>query len=172
MDTIHVTCSRCKTNIEGVRGEDFTGGFYDVRPTDSPAGWDKYANPGETVLCDPCMWKDPRYQKVHGDFNARNLEASQRQVAEAKASEADARRLARFSITPEIFLLFSSGWFEVVANPLPADAQIVSAFYDPPRHCFTVVLHSEAFAPVQKGAEIPDVQAPHIKRIETVGGNH
>jgi hypothetical protein len=172
MATVHVTCSRCKANIEGVRGEDFTGGFYDVRPTDSPAGWDKYANPGETVLCDPCMWNDPRYQKVHGNFNARNLEASRQQVAEASAREADARRLARFSITPEVFLVFSSGWFEVIADPLPADSQIVGAFYDEPRHCFTVVLQSESFAPVLKGAEIPNVQAPVVKRIETMEGSH
>jgi hypothetical protein len=163
MIEVHVTCSRCKKNIEGTRSDLATGGYYDVRPTDSPAGWDKYANPGETILCDPCMWTDPRYIKVYGDFNARSLHP---------AKEEDARRLARFSITPEVFLVFTSGWFEVIANPLPADAQIVSAFYDEPRNCFTVVLTSETFAPVPEGAVIPDVQPPAIKHIEFNGVSH
>ena len=29
-------------------------------------GWGKFMNDGERVICDLCMWKDPRYQKVYG----------------------------------------------------------------------------------------------------------
>jgi hypothetical protein len=159
MTEVNVTCSRCQKNIVGTRSDLGTSGYYDVSPTDSPAGWDKFANPGETILCDPCMCTDSRYIKVYGDFNARSLQPQQE-------NEEAARRLARFSIMPELFLVFTSGWFEVIANPLPADVKMVGSFYDEPRHCFTVVLTSEEFAPVPKGALIPDVQPPLLKRIE------
>lgn len=64
-------CDRCGEKFDGSRGEDFTAGFYDVSPTDSPAGWDKFANPGERVVCDRCMWADPRYVAVYGAANSR-----------------------------------------------------------------------------------------------------
>jgi hypothetical protein len=164
-------CSRCNVSIEVETDPDeiFTRGYYDVRPTDSPAGWDKFANPGETILCDACMWRDPRYIEVFGDMNARSVTPA---TAEEQAERLNARRLARFSITPDLFLVFTSGWFEVTSNPLPDDARIVSAFYDEPRHCFTVVLQSMAFEPVAQGAAIPDVTPPHLKRIEFMGGEH
>lgn len=63
-----VTCDRCGVNVEGLLTFDYagpcknptvqaTGGFYLVK---NPA-WAKYANEGEAVVCDTCMWRDERY---------------------------------------------------------------------------------------------------------------
>lgn len=42
-------CDRCHQEFEGSRTQDMTAGFYDVSPTDSPAGWNKFANEGERI---------------------------------------------------------------------------------------------------------------------------
>ena len=63
-------CDRCGEKFDGFRTEGATAGFYDVTPTDSPAGWDKFANAGEGIVCDRCMWNDPRYVAVYGTANA------------------------------------------------------------------------------------------------------
>jgi hypothetical protein len=59
---VTVKCSGCKELVEGVRGNGFTGGFYDV----AKGEWSKFARPGEKRLCDVCMWSRPEYQLVYG----------------------------------------------------------------------------------------------------------
>ena len=63
MDEVTVTCDRCGKQIRGLRTEDMTAGFYDT----SGHTWGQYANDGELVVCDDCMWSDPRYIAVYGD---------------------------------------------------------------------------------------------------------
>lgn len=58
-----VHCDRCKKKIEGEWIDGYTCGFYDVAP---PSSWAKYSNPYETVVCDECMWADPRYIADYG----------------------------------------------------------------------------------------------------------
>lgn len=58
---VKVKCDRCGKSVEGMHMPGpygMTAGYYDT--TGLP--WSKYANPGETKLCDNCMWADPRYQ--------------------------------------------------------------------------------------------------------------
>ena len=57
---VTVICDRCKNLVEGYKSSDFTGGYYE---TPSGSYWGNYANEGENVLCDDCMFDDPRYQK-------------------------------------------------------------------------------------------------------------
>lgn len=60
-----VKCNHCSKVVEGVRGENFTGGFYDV----AKGFWKNFARPGEKRLCDVCMWSRPEFQLVYGVFN-------------------------------------------------------------------------------------------------------
>lgn len=60
--SVTIKCSACKKEVEGVRGADFTGGFYDV----SKGFWKNFARPGEKRLCDNCMWSRPEFQFVYG----------------------------------------------------------------------------------------------------------
>ena len=55
-------CDRCKKLVEGGEGDTFTSGFYYV----DKGCWAKYGNPYETVVCDRCMWGDPRYVADYG----------------------------------------------------------------------------------------------------------
>lgn len=60
-----VQCDRChKHLIDTVWDFRFgmTGGFYDT----SPGHWAKYADVGEYIVCDSCMWQDERYIKDYG----------------------------------------------------------------------------------------------------------
>ena len=59
MNDVTVTCDRCGKQIEGIEHETATGGFYRIKVDGE--GWGKYTNPGERVVCDDCMWHDPRY---------------------------------------------------------------------------------------------------------------
>lgn len=59
---IIVECSRCKQLVEGIKTKNATGGFYEV----SSGVWHKYSNKEETILCDSCMWHDPRYIEIYG----------------------------------------------------------------------------------------------------------
>lgn len=68
MAKVTVKCDRCGATVEGLRAEGVTGGFYDVAP---PSTWAQYANEGEAIVCDECMFADPRYQAVYGDHSAK-----------------------------------------------------------------------------------------------------
>ena len=64
-----IECSRCKKNLshlEKMGQENYmTAGYYSVKDS----CWSKFANEGETHVCDQCMWKDPLYIKTYGDMN-------------------------------------------------------------------------------------------------------
>ena len=51
-----IRCDRCKQWVEGEIWDIGTSGVY--------KGWKKYMDPGEDVICEACMWSDPRYKKV------------------------------------------------------------------------------------------------------------
>lgn len=85
---------------------------------------------------------------------------------EQPTQESAERRLARFSITPEIFVSLGRGVFEVIDNSLPDDVSVVGAFYDEGRHQFAVIVESDSFDPVGDGKQIPEVRAPTIRRVK------
>jgi len=59
--TIKVTCDRCKKIVEGIRGEGFTAGFYDM------AKWEEYRlDENERQVCESCMFADPKYVERYG----------------------------------------------------------------------------------------------------------
>jgi hypothetical protein len=39
----------------------FTAGYYAVR-----GAWERFCNPGEEHVCDPCMHSDSRYKEIYG----------------------------------------------------------------------------------------------------------
>ena len=53
--TIKVICYRCKRIVEGIRGEKFTAGFYDMTK------WEEYRRENEQYVCASCMFADPTY---------------------------------------------------------------------------------------------------------------
>ena len=58
--SVTIICSRCGKVVDGLVSARYgTGGYYPVET----GIWAKYADVGETELCDECMWADPRYQK-------------------------------------------------------------------------------------------------------------
>lgn len=75
MAKITVVCDRCGKTIEGLHYSaenglpGSTAGYYDT--TGKP--WSDFANEGERVVCDACMWVDARYQAVYGDMAANSL---------------------------------------------------------------------------------------------------
>ena len=58
--TIKVTCNRCKQIVEGIRGEEFTAGFYEMTK------WDEYKRENEQYVCNSCMFADPKYVERYG----------------------------------------------------------------------------------------------------------
>jgi hypothetical protein len=60
-------CDRCGFKFNGnYTISDFgqvTCGYYDVT---GPYGWSMYADEGEKIVCEDCMWVDPRYIAVYG----------------------------------------------------------------------------------------------------------
>lgn len=55
-----VLCDRCHQAVEGFlpNAGGMSGGVY--------VGWNAQMNPGENVVCDKCMWADPRYIALYG----------------------------------------------------------------------------------------------------------
>lgn len=53
-------CDRCHKEFEGIKRDDCTFGYYDA------TYWFDFSNPGELVICDMCMWHDPRYIRIYG----------------------------------------------------------------------------------------------------------
>jgi len=58
--TIKVICDRCKQIVEGIRGEEFTTGFYNM------ATWEVYRRENEQYVCVSCMFADPKYVERYG----------------------------------------------------------------------------------------------------------
>lgn len=58
--TIKLVCDRCKEMIEGIRGEEFTAGFYDMTK------WEEYRRENEHYICHSCMFADARYVERYG----------------------------------------------------------------------------------------------------------
>jgi hypothetical protein len=58
--TIKVICDRCKQIVEGIRGEEFIAGFYDMTK------WEEYRRENEQYVCDSCMFADPKYVERYG----------------------------------------------------------------------------------------------------------
>lgn len=58
-----IHCDRCHQDKEGGIEAEMSWGAYFVA---AGSGWEKFANPGETVVCDACMWADPRYIATYG----------------------------------------------------------------------------------------------------------
>jgi len=58
--TIKVICDRCKQIVEGIRGEEFTTGFYDMTT------WEEYRRENEQIVCVSCMFADPKYVERYG----------------------------------------------------------------------------------------------------------
>lgn len=75
------------------------------------------------------------------------------------------RRLMRMSVTPEFFATLCSSTTRVTANPLPADARIVSSYYDGERDEFGLVISSEEYPYVVEGNVIPLMLSPAIERL-------
>lgn len=58
-----ITCNRCGQEVNGSKSENFTAGYYEVW---EGSCWHKYAQLGEKVICDSCMWKDAKYIEDYG----------------------------------------------------------------------------------------------------------
>lgn len=56
MNTIAITCDRCKRNVEGLASENGTAGYYR-----RDEWWGKFMDEGEDNVCDECVWTDERY---------------------------------------------------------------------------------------------------------------
>jgi hypothetical protein len=76
VSSVVVTCDRCGHDVEGLRTEQFTAGFYNVS---GGGAWSKYAREGEECVCDACMWVDPAYA---ADYSS---DSAARQFREASA---------------------------------------------------------------------------------------
>jgi len=62
---VSLHCDRCKQEIVGAvppTGQEMTAGYYHT----VGSYWKRFADHGEHIVCDECMWKDPRYIKVYG----------------------------------------------------------------------------------------------------------
>jgi hypothetical protein len=60
------TCDRCSRKFVGLKSTldapvPLTGGFYDLT---SPGCWTEYARGNEKIVCDECMYDDPKFQVV------------------------------------------------------------------------------------------------------------
>ncbi len=53
-------CDRCHNPFEGFETVGMTAGYYRAD------AWPKFANPGEVMICDSCMWHDQRYIAIYG----------------------------------------------------------------------------------------------------------
>lgn len=69
MDKVTVVCDRCGKTVEGLQDESGTAGFYRLTPY-----WRQFANEDEKILCDACMWDDPRYKAVYQATETTNNE--------------------------------------------------------------------------------------------------
>jgi hypothetical protein len=49
-----------KQIVEGIRGEEFTSGFYDMTK------WEEYRREKERCVCESCMFADPKHVERYG----------------------------------------------------------------------------------------------------------
>ena len=69
MSDVTTICDRCGKTIEGMHvpadetGRGFTAGYYDC----SGSPWAEFVEEDEMIVCDACMWAEPRYIAVYGD---------------------------------------------------------------------------------------------------------
>jgi hypothetical protein len=70
MKTVRVKCDRCKQEVEGTVDKVVTAGYYDV----SEGYWRKFARQDERVVCDNCMYADPRYQETYGKWGIQRMD--------------------------------------------------------------------------------------------------
>jgi hypothetical protein len=77
-EIVLVTCDRCQQVVTGVRAEggeevkhtgqsprmtnSWTGGYYET----GEGYWARFADAGEKIICDACMFRDPRYIAAYG----------------------------------------------------------------------------------------------------------
>lgn len=63
MKNTTVQCDRCGKLVEGIICEDgsCTGGYYNVEE----GYWHLFARWDESIVCDNCMFADPKYQKLY-----------------------------------------------------------------------------------------------------------
>jgi len=73
MQTVIVKCDRCSVPAKGLESAEGTSGFYRA---DIGTPWSKYAQPGEHVICDACMWADPEYQKDYPQAKGPQVKSS------------------------------------------------------------------------------------------------
>src|SRR5258705_13920990 len=57
---IKVICDRCQQIVEGIRGEQFTSGFYDMTK------WEEYRREGRQDGRESCMRAGPKYVELYG----------------------------------------------------------------------------------------------------------
>jgi predicted RNA-binding Zn-ribbon protein involved in translation (DUF1610 family) len=58
--TIKFVCDRCKQIVEGIRGEEFIAGIYNMTK------WQEYRRENEHYVCASCMFADPKYLERYG----------------------------------------------------------------------------------------------------------
>lgn len=62
MTNVTITCDRCGKTVQGIQADEGTGGFYNLKGI-----WEKFKqNDNEKMVCDDCMWKDPKYRELYG----------------------------------------------------------------------------------------------------------
>jgi len=57
-----ITCDRCRKEKNGWTGPVMSAGCYVV----DKGGWEEHAREGEKIICDECMWNDPKYIAIYG----------------------------------------------------------------------------------------------------------
>jgi hypothetical protein len=61
MSKVTVKCDRCDKMVDGIENEIGTAGFYRL-----DGYWSKFKRDEvEKVICDDCMWIDPKYIKEY-----------------------------------------------------------------------------------------------------------
>lgn len=68
MSVMILKCDRCKEHKPGEVYEGTSCGFYVVSEMPGECNyWANFARSGERLICDACMWSDPRYVAEFGE---------------------------------------------------------------------------------------------------------
>ena len=76
------------------------------------------------------------------------------------------RRIKRFEFVPFAILSTMTARHAIIHGNLPADAQVVSSYYDRERDIFGIVVASDEFPPVASSCVIPLCDPVTIKRCD------